>query len=157
MTKIKRDATIEISASAEQLWKILADDFTEVSKWVDAVNTSGPNPAAPKGLNGSKHGGRVCDVQGLGKTVEVLTAYDNEQQTLSYSVAADNFPDFLVGIENSWSVQALAPNQSKVTVSLTVDVDGDGSADSPQVQFAEQIAGSVNSAGQQLKSYVESL
>lgn len=155
MPTIKRDATIEISASADDLWKILADEFTEVSKWVDAVITSGPNPAAPDGVNGSRYGGRVCDVQGLGKTEEVLTAYDADSHTFSYSVAAANFPDFLTKLENTWSVEPVSQDRAKVKTSLVVDVSGDGSAGSPQVQFAEQIAGTVDTAGRQLKAYAE--
>ena len=114
MPTIKRDAKIEISASADDLWKILADEFTEVSKWVDAVITSGPNPAAPDGVNGSRYGGRVCDVQGLGKTEEVLTAYDADSHTFSYSVAAANFPDFLTKLENTWSVEPVSQDRAKV-------------------------------------------
>lgn len=155
MPTIKRDATIEISASADDLWKILADEFTEVSKWVDAVITSGPNPAAPDGVNGSRYGGRVCDVQGLGKTEEVLTAYDADSHTFSYSVAAANFPDFLTKLETTWSVEPVSQDRAKVKTSLVVDVSGDGSAGSPQVQFAEQIAGTVDTAGRQLKAYAE--
>ncbi|NKB54655.1 MAG: hypothetical protein GKR97_21060 [Rhizobiaceae bacterium] len=155
MTTINRDATIEISASAEKLWNILADDFTEVSKWVDSVISSGPNPAAPNGLNGSRHGGRVCEVQGIGKTEEILTAYDAENRSLSYSVEAANFPGFLEKIENTWRVQQIDENNSNVTVSLEISVSGDGEPGSPEVGFAEQIASTVDTAGQQLKSFAE--
>lgn len=156
MTKIKREATIEIAASVEDVWKILADEFTEVSNWVESVITSEPNPTTPDGLNGSKYGGRICDVQGLGKTTEALTAYDDAKHSLTYAVEAANFPEFLAKLENSWSVEPSSDGRSNVTTSLMVEVAGDGSTGSPQVQFAEQIAGNVGSAGEQLKSYAES-
>lgn len=39
------------------------------------MNTSATNPDTPNGFNGSPHGGRICDVDGLGTTDERITGY----------------------------------------------------------------------------------
>lgn len=112
-------ATETVAASPETIWKILSDDFLNVSEWAGGVNSSKANPDAPAGPNGSPYGGRICDVDGIGVTDERVIAYDAAARTLAYSISAKKIPFFVDSMTSSWSVvQGADPATS--TVSLTV-------------------------------------
>jgi len=117
--------TDTVAASPEVIWSILSDDFLHVSTWARGVNTSVANPKTPTGINGSPHGGRVCEVDGLGITDERITAYDAAQHTLSYSVAAQKKPFFVEALGSTWSVQPGADANSAV-VTLTTEAHTKG-------------------------------
>ena len=118
-------ATDIVMASPEKVWSILSDDFLEVSAWAGGVNTSVANPETPTGFNGSPHGGRICDVDGLGTTDERITGYDPEKRTLSYSVVAQKQPFFVESLSSSWSVRPDAdPSSSEVTLTVQAKTKG---------------------------------
>jgi len=117
--------TDTVAASPEVIWSILSDDFLHVSTWARGVNTSVANPKTPTGINGSPHGGRVCEVDGLGITDERITAYDAAQHTLSYSVAAQKKPFFVEALGSTWSVQPGVDANSAVAT-LTVEAHTKG-------------------------------
>jgi len=118
--------TDTVAASPETIWGILSDDFLEVSTWARGVKTSQANPKTPTGINGSPHGGRVCDVEGLGVTDERITAYDATQRSLSYSVLAENQPFFVKSMGSAWSVQPSADDENSAIVTLTVEAHTKG-------------------------------
>ena len=68
MAHIKKSGSVVINQPLEKVWHELNQNFTGVSNWAGGV----PNPKTPKGLNGSAHGGRVCQVGVIGKNVEVF-------------------------------------------------------------------------------------
>jgi len=125
----KRSITVTVTdtvaASPEAIWGVLSDDFLEVSTWARGVNTSTANPKTPTGINGSPHGGRVCDVDGLGLTDERITAYDATQRTLTYSVSAEKQPFFVKSMSSAWSVQPGSDKNSAV-VTLTLEAHTKG-------------------------------
>jgi hypothetical protein len=59
--------TVTIEASADSVWRLLADDFLENAAWAPGVISSAQNPATPDGVNGSRFGGRVSEIEGLGQ------------------------------------------------------------------------------------------
>ena len=60
---------ITVNASAERVWKIIGEDFNDISEWSSFVLTSEANPDVPEG------GGRVCNVKGVGDVVENIFEY----------------------------------------------------------------------------------
>ena len=66
-------STISIEADAPEVWRVLADEFLHDA--ASAVISSGPNPETSEGVNGSRCGGRVSDIGGLGKAGIRLVAY----------------------------------------------------------------------------------
>ena len=77
MSSHTRTSTTTVDASAEEVWSVIDSDFLKISEWGPGVTSSAANPATPDGLNGSAHGGRVCQVEGLGATDERIVAYDS--------------------------------------------------------------------------------
>ncbi len=58
-------STITIDASAAEVWTVLADEFVDIAAWSPGVKSSGPNPATPEGINGSRYGRRVAEIEGM--------------------------------------------------------------------------------------------
>jgi len=119
MTEVTRTSTTAIAANAQTVWDELDTNFLDISKWAGGVKSSVANPATPKGLNGSAHGGRVCDVAGVGTTDERIIGYDAETRTLTYAVRAEGLPFFVDRLENTWTVRADGPDRAAVDVRLT--------------------------------------
>jgi len=67
-------STITVEAKAQEVWAVLADEFTDIVAWSPGVHSSGPNPATPEGINGSRDGGRVAEIEGLGAIDVRMTA-----------------------------------------------------------------------------------
>lgn len=105
MSTVTKTSSTPIAASPEQVWKTIAADFLDISAWAGGVKTSTANPATPQGHNGSPHGGRICDIEGVGLTDERIIAFDADTQTLTYSVSAKGLPFFLDTLQNSWTVR----------------------------------------------------
>jgi len=116
---VTRTATDTVAASPETVWRILSDDFLEVSTWAGGVTSSKANPATPSGFNGSPHGGRLCDVDGIGLTDERIVAFDAGQRILGYTISAKKIPFFVESMTSTWSVLP-GPDDAQASVSLTV-------------------------------------
>lgn len=77
-------STASINADAREVWRVLADDFLDNAAWAPGVLSSGPNPETPDGINGSRYGGRLSDIEGLGKADVRLVDYDAQARMPSY-------------------------------------------------------------------------
>jgi polyketide cyclase/dehydrase/lipid transport protein len=148
-------ATVSVEADAQEVWRVLADEFADVAAWGPGVNSSGPNPDTPQGLNGSRYGGRVCDVEGLGTTNERLVAFDDQVRTLSYTVEAENLPPFIEKLQNTWTVTPDGTNRSNVDTQLEVTID-DSMSESEADNIVQTMFGGAAGASTSLKTYIES-
>jgi hypothetical protein len=104
MTTVIRTSTTPIDESPAAVWKELDAGFLGISAWAGGVRSSVANPATPGVMNGSAHGGRICDIEGVGETDERLIAFDAEARTMTYSVRASGLPFFVDRLENTWTV-----------------------------------------------------
>jgi hypothetical protein len=104
MTTVTRSSTTLVEASPEAVWQVLDAGFLDISAWAGGVRSSVANPATPNGPNGSTHGGRICDIEGVGETDERLIAFDAVARTMTYSVRASGLPFFVDRLENTWTV-----------------------------------------------------
>jgi hypothetical protein len=118
MTTVTRTSTTSIDAHPEDVWKQLDAGFLEISAWAGGVRSSVANPATPGGTNGSTHGGRICDIEGVGETDERLIAFDAQARTMTYSVRAAGLPFFVDRLENTWSVNDDGPGRTRVDVEI---------------------------------------
>jgi hypothetical protein len=115
MATVTRTSATPIKASPEVVWRELDAGFLGISAWAGGVRSSVANPATPGVLNGSAHGGRICDIEGVGETDERLIAFDTEARTMTYSVRASGLP-FFVRLENTWTVRDGGPGGATVDV-----------------------------------------
>ena len=96
-----------IHAPAQQVWHVLAHEFSSIGHWASAIPTSHgvsnlPVPA------GAEVGGRVCAtaVPGFTDIQETFTSYDESSMHFAYQ-ATEGRPWFLKRAENHWFVHAL--------------------------------------------------
>ncbi|MDH3299265.1 MAG: SRPBCC family protein [Acidimicrobiia bacterium] len=119
MTTVTRRSTTTIAADPDTIWKELDVNFLEISNWAGGVKSSVAHPATPEGVNGSAHGGRLCDVEGVGMTDERIIGFDADTRTLTYVVRAEGLPFFVDRLENTWTVRPDGPNGAAVDVEMT--------------------------------------
>ena len=106
---------ITVNASAERVWKVIGEDFNDISEWSSFVNTSEAIPNLPEGS------GRVCDVKGVGEIVETIVDYDDDGRALAFTVNG-GVPFFVNEVVNTWQVEAIDENRSIVTSGVNVDL-----------------------------------
>lgn len=124
MTTVKRTSTTSIAASPDTVWGQLDAGFLDISEWAGGVTSSVANPATPTGLNGSTHGGRICDVDRVGTTDERIVRFDAAARTLTYSVQAEGLPFFVEGLQNTWTVRSDGRDGSLVDVEMAAFTKG---------------------------------
>ena len=105
-----------VNASADKVWQILGTDFNNISEWAGIVLESNAIPDMPEGS------GRICNVKGVGKTLEKLTSFDDAQRKFSFTFENSKIPFFVRKIENTWSVTPKDNNQSVVQVYADVNL-----------------------------------
>lgn len=105
-----------INASADKVWQILGTDFNNISDWAGIVLESNAIPDIPEGS------GRICNVKGVGKTLEKLTSFDGDQRKFSFTFENSKIPFFVRKIENTWSVAPKGNDQSVVQVHADVNL-----------------------------------
>lgn len=148
MTIIER--SIEINATPERIWSVLAHDFAKVGDWTSVVLTSAPNTdvGAP---DDATVGGRVCTAPGFGDVKETFTTYDEAGRKFSYK--ADGLPGFVKNVTNSWSVTAQGENTSMVAMKMNLTTGGIGKVMTPILKNQMGKAGSTML--DELKVYIE--
>jgi len=106
--------SIKIEAQVNTLWKILADDFSDISQWTSLVNTSSDNPELPKG------GGRTCQLHDGAVAHETLTDVNPSRHSFTHEVKLSRMPFFMKSMKNTWRIEANGKNQSTVTFEINV-------------------------------------
>ncbi len=112
--QVTRQTTV--NTSVDKVWQILGTDFNNVSEWAGTVLESNAIPDMPAGS------GRLCNIKGLGKTVEKLTSFDDDQRKFSFTFENSKIPFFVKKIENTWSVTPKGNDQSVVQVNADVNL-----------------------------------
>ncbi|MCP4368161.1 MAG: SRPBCC family protein [Deltaproteobacteria bacterium] len=105
-----------VNLAADKVWQILGTDFNNISEWAGVVLESNAIPDIPEGS------GRICNVKGVGKTVEKLTSFDDDQRKFSFTFENSTIPFFVKKMENTWSVTPKGNDQSLVQVNADVNL-----------------------------------
>ncbi|MGK0227015.1 MAG: hypothetical protein ACI8XD_001837 [Thermoproteota archaeon] len=149
-------STITVKAAATEVWSLLADEFIDIAAWSPGVNSSGPNPATPDGVNGSRYGGRVADIEGLGHTDVRLTAYDAQTRTLTYTVQAENIPPFIKKLTNTWTITADGAERSTIDAEVGITIAASMSDNEQANKAVDSMLAAGTGASTNLKTYIES-
>ena len=158
---MKVSTSIDISATADEVWEVIGPDFARVSDWVSAIATSETVDARPAAsgldetdLAGAHPSGRACTFSspGFDRIIEELTAYDPAARRLSYRLA-HGMPAFVIEASNTWHAQALPDNRSEFTMDAYLELAGVGRVVRPFLRAY------LNSIGRRtsrdLKAYLE--
>ena len=149
-------STISIDADAQEVWRVLADEFLDNAAWAPGVISSEPNPETPDGINGSRYGGRVSDIEGLGKADVRLVAYDAQARTLTYTLEAENVPPFIEKLQNTWTVTPSGADGSTVDMELEVTIADSMAENEEANKVVNGMFAQAGGASTGLKTYIES-
>ncbi|WP_299508237.1 SRPBCC family protein [uncultured Roseobacter sp.] len=111
--------SMEVAASAEHLWKILAEDYAKVGQWARAVRSSEPNTAVVP-LKGATVGGRVCTAS-IGDVIETIRTFDVENHILAYDAKAKAMPFFVRNLSGRWELHEVG-SVTEVDLSFVADL-----------------------------------
>ncbi|MGB5755715.1 MAG: SRPBCC family protein [Acidimicrobiales bacterium] len=154
MSTVIKTSTTTINRSADDVFSELNDNFLDITNWAGGVKSSKANPATPTGFNGSAHGGRVCDVEGVGLTDERVAAFDKERRMISYTVSAEKLPSFLARLQNTWKVSEAGADRSTVDVKIEAETKGVmGSVGA--IPLGRMLGKAVEGLPNDLKQYME--
>ncbi len=124
MTSIDIEQTAEINASAEDLWRILGEEFTEVGRWASAIDSSAALPGGAEADPDRPAAGRTCHIGGFGDTEERLVLFDRRNRRLAYTATASRIPSFVHDLRNEWNVAPADGTRSRVTAHITAEATG---------------------------------
>jgi hypothetical protein len=113
---------IRINAPAQNVWHILAHEFSTVGQWASSIPESQAISDIPA-PEGAAVGGRVCAtaVPGFAAVRETFTYYDEQSMRFGYE-PAEGRPWFIKQAENHWAVHSLGPRTSLVESRAEIDV-----------------------------------
>jgi hypothetical protein len=114
---------IEISASADKVWKVFAHDFDRASQWMSSVPNSYGEDVG-ESFEGSHSAGRVCELDGDPngiKASESFLAYDEAARTCTVNIDLVNAPALIPirGNVLDFSLDENGPNKSTVKWVIT--------------------------------------
>lgn len=142
--------SIEINATADETWKVVAHDFDRVGEWSSAVASSRPNTAVAT-PDGAAVGGRVCATPGFGDLNETFTSYSESGKNFTFQVSG--MPSFIKLAQNHVVVKPLGANRSEVSLHITMNTNAVGKLMGPM--FAVKLKSTLNNFLDELKDYVE--
>ncbi|MFK7922722.1 MAG: SRPBCC family protein [Bacteroidia bacterium] len=153
--KLAVNVSIDINASAAEVWNILGTQFAEIEKWSSAITSSEevPYSQVPShivAMSNSLVAGRKTKSKTIDAT-EIIVEYSDAKKALTF-VNAET-PSFLVYAINYTQVSTLAANQSRVTFDIELQLKG-----LPIIfksVFKKKMTKAMTQLQQDLKQYVE--
>lgn len=115
---MKINVETTIARPIEDIWSLVADDFTSIQRWSESVITSDVL-ADTAAVDGAPVAGRYCtftdDPEGFAAR-EAITRYDRANFVLEFDVEPVNAPRGLPLIRNHVTItlEALSPSQTKL-------------------------------------------
>mmetsp|Transcript_17224 Transcript_17224/g.65725 ORF Transcript_17224/g.65725 Transcript_17224/m.65725 type:complete len:171 (-) Transcript_17224:277-789(-) len=114
----------DIAVSREQLWDVVAGQFDKAGDWSSEVLSSQAiasepgNPAAALGMSG-----RILETK-QGKITETFLAFDPEAYQFTYHVLGDGVPGFVEHAQNTWRLESLDHNRTRLTLTVEMQTKG---------------------------------
>ena len=103
-----------VNTPASTAWKILGEEFADISKWNDAILKSSLDGEVGKGAT------RTCELKS-GPVTELLTRYEPKSHALTYEIRS-GLPSFMGTVENAWTIQVVDENSCRVSSVITANM-----------------------------------
>ena len=146
----------EINAPADEVWKVLAHQFSEINQWSATVEKSWAVDASdvPAGFEVAPDApvaGRVT-ISPVLEATEILTMYSDENKEFTFRAAG--LPFFVNLIQNTQRVVPIDDENSMITFDVHMEPSGIFKVINPIL--ASRFGGTFGQVQQDLKVYVES-
>ena len=141
---------LNIDASADRVWEVVAHDFDRVGMWSSAVASSGPNIDAVV-PDGATVGGRICATPGFGDLQETFTEYSEENKQFTFVVSG--MPSFITLAQNTVQVQSTGSETASVSMHVQMETNALGKVMGPM--FAIKLKTTLSTFLDELKTYIE--
>ncbi len=146
---MKITTEIVIDKPVAAVWEVVGTQFGEAYVWASVLDhTEGHGQK----ISGQVCESRTCDIQGMGRTLEKLTAFDPEAHALTYEVM-EGFPFFVARGVNRWRLFDVAGRTRLVSDAEIVTKGVIGALMSPMMKM--QMSGMMRRTLEDLKYYVE--
>jgi hypothetical protein len=151
------EVTTQIARPIDEVWNLVAVDFTSIARWSASVFTSEVAAAPGAGLN-APVGARYCtfsdDPNGFG-ALETVRKYDYANYQFEFDVEPKNAPAALPIKHNyvAVSLRSLGPSQCEVTWQVTPTLKLHGRLLSPLLKAG--LRKSFQGILDELKAYAE--
>ncbi len=142
--------SLNIKATADRVWEVVAHDFDGVGMWSSGVASSGPNIDASV-PDGATVGGRICATPGFGDLKETFTEYSEENKQFRFVVSG--MPSFITLAQNTVQVQATGLESASVSLHIQMETNTLGRVMGPM--FAIKLKTTLNTFLDELKVYIE--
>lgn len=111
--------SVQINASADDVWQIIGPGFSEVGKWSTAVDHSDAYGDAQ--YEGAACDGRGCDLSARGFTSvkEKITEYDAPNRTMAFDVI-EGMPKFVLYTNNRTVITTSSDGKSTAQLQITM-------------------------------------
>lgn len=118
MSELSTD--LVVAAPADAVWDVVGRRFDRIGEWATAI----PASTALRAPDTRTLTGRVCrtGIRLVPEVTETLVAYDEANRTLTYE--ATGMPGFVTTARNTWTVTALDPRRTKVSLRARFDTRG---------------------------------
>jgi O-acetylhomoserine/O-acetylserine sulfhydrylase-like pyridoxal-dependent enzyme len=146
---MKITTEILIDKPAAAVWEVLGTQFGAAFLWASILNhTEGHGQK----ISGQVCESRTCDIQGMGRTIEKLTAFDPAAHALTYQVM-EGFPFFVERGVNRWRLAEEGGRTRVVSDAEIVTKGVIGVLMGPMMKM--QMSGMMRRTLEDLKYYVE--
>lgn len=151
---MQKSVSIDIEASPDKVWDVAAGEFDRIGVWASQVSRSSALDAPVSGgPEEPQIAGRVC-ITRHGKTVEKFTSFDSQKRSFTYEISGDAMPGFVKNATNTWSMQPLSADRTRLTMSVDMITGGVlGKLMAPMMQMGMGKLLRVNL--EELKHYIE--
>jgi hypothetical protein len=141
---------IEVQASTDRVWQVVAHEFDLVGTWSSAVTSSVANheAAIPKGAT---VGGRVCATPGFGNLQETFTKYSESNKQFTFAVTG--MPSFISLAQNTIRVRPTGAQSAEVSMHIQMETTAVGKVMGPLFTIKLKVA--LNTFLEELKTFVE--
>ena len=117
---MKVQITTTIKKPVDHVWELVGPEYIRAGDWASGVYASSARAGTPK-VDGAPVAGRVCQTS-LGPFTETIEVYDPVQHRISYSATGDKMPGFVRSLVNTWELDELGPDRTRLRMELNVDI-----------------------------------
>jgi hypothetical protein len=142
---------VDIDASADRVWRVVAHQFDSVGTWSSAVSSSVARHDVEI-PDGATVGGRVCTTMGFGDIEETFTKYSEQNKQFTFAVTG--MPAFITLAQNTVRVRPTGAQRAEVSLHMQMETTTVGKVMGPA--FSIKSKATLNTFLDELRHFVES-